>query len=48
VKRFGMQDRFGESGDPNDLFKAFGLTGEQIAESVKEWCETTPRYQQEN
>jgi len=48
VKRFGMQDRFGESGDPKDLFKAFGLTGEQIAESVKEWCETTPRYQQEN
>jgi len=47
VKRFGMQDRFGESGDPKDLFKAFGLTGEQIAESVKEWCETTPRYQQE-
>jgi len=46
VKRFGMQDRFGESGDPKDLFKAFGLTGEQIAESVKEWCETTHQYHQ--
>lgn len=46
IKRFGMQDRFGESGDPKDLFKAFGLTGEQIAESVKAWCEVTPRYHQ--
>jgi len=46
VKRFGMQDRFGESGDPKDLFEAFGLTGEQIAASVKEWCETTHQYHQ--
>lgn len=47
IKRFGMQDRFGESGDPKDLFKAFGLTGEQIAEQVIQWCEQTPRYHQE-
>ncbi|MDB5179504.1 MAG: tktA [Candidatus Saccharibacteria bacterium] len=47
IHRFGMQDRFGESGDPKDLFKAFGLTGEQIAESVKTWCVDTPRYHQE-
>jgi len=46
VKRFGMQDRFGESGDPKDLFKAFGLTGEQIAEQVAEWTKTTHRYHQ--
>lgn len=46
VKRIGMQDRFGESGDPKDLFKAFGLTGEQIAEQVKDWCDQTPRYHQ--
>ena len=46
IKRFGMQDRFGESGDPKDLFKAFGLTGEQIAEQVKTWCQDTPRYHQ--
>jgi transketolase len=44
IHRFGMQDRFGESGDPKDLFKAFGLTGEQIAESVKKWCDETPQY----
>ena len=46
VKRFGMQDRFGESGDPKELFKAFGLTGEQIAEQVAEWTQTTHRYHQ--
>jgi len=46
VRRFGMQDRFGESGDPKDLFKAFGLTGEQIAEQVAEWTKTTHRYHQ--
>ena len=47
VKRLGMQDRFGESGDPVDLFKAFGLTSEQIAEQATEWMKTTPRYHQE-
>jgi len=46
VKRLGMQDRFGESGDPKELFKAFGLTGEQIAEQVAEWTQTTHRYHQ--
>lgn len=46
MKRFGMQDRFGESGDPKDLLKAFGLTGEQIADSVKAWCGETPQYHQ--
>lgn len=46
IHRFGMQDRFGESGDPKELFKAFGLTGEQIAESVKVWCANTPQYHQ--
>lgn len=46
IKRFGMQDRFGESGDPKDLFKAFGLTGEQIAETVQQWCQDTPQYHQ--
>lgn len=46
IKRIGMKDRFGESGSMKDLFEAFGLTGEQIAESVKLWCEETPRYHQ--
>ena len=31
VRRIGMQDRFGESGEPDELLKAFGLTGTHIA-----------------
>jgi len=46
VKRFGVQDRFGESGDPKEIFQALGLTGEQIAESVQVWCKETHRYHQ--
>lgn len=32
--RIGMQDRFGESGKPEELLKHFGLTGEQIAKTA--------------
>lgn len=31
LKRVGMQDRYGESGSPDQLLKAFGLTGTHIA-----------------
>jgi transketolase len=31
VRRIGMHDRFGESGDPDELLKVFGLTGTHIA-----------------
>jgi len=47
VLRLGVQDRFGESGDPKEIFEALGLTGEQIAEQVKTWIDTTHRYHQE-
>jgi transketolase len=30
LKRLGMQDRFGESGEPNELLEHFGLTAKQI------------------
>lgn len=46
VLRLGMQDCFGESGLPEDLLKAFGLTGKQIAEQVKDWTDHTHRYHQ--
>lgn len=32
--RIGMQDEFGKSGKPDDLFKKFGLNGEDIAIKV--------------
>jgi transketolase len=30
MRRIGMQDRFGESGEPNELLEHFGLTAKQI------------------
>lgn len=36
VKMIGVMDRFGESGDPETLMKAFGLSSENIAAKVKE------------
>jgi len=35
--RIGMQDRFGESGEPNELLEAFGLTAAHIAEMARKW-----------
>jgi transketolase len=36
LKRIGMQDHFGESGEPNELLEAFGLTGKHIAKAAQE------------
>jgi transketolase len=47
LRRIGMEDRFGESGAPNELLDYFGLTGVKIAERAKEFIETTPKYHQE-
>lgn len=47
IKRIGMQDRYGESGTPDELLEYFGLTGEKIAANLKDWLKETPRYHQE-
>lgn len=44
ILRLGMQDRFGESGEPNQLLEYFGLMGEPIAETAKEWCSRMPQF----
>jgi transketolase len=36
VKRVGVRDRFGQSGDPDELLEEYGLTISRIAEAVKE------------
>jgi transketolase len=36
LKRVGINDRFGESGDPNELLEKFGLIHTNIAKSVRE------------
>ncbi|TSD02463.1 MAG: transketolase [Parcubacteria group bacterium Athens0714_24] len=35
VELVGVKDRFGESGEPNELLKAFGLVAENIIEAAK-------------
>lgn len=46
IHRIGMQDRFGESGKPDELLDHFGLTGDKIAAKVKEFIDHNPRYHQ--
>ncbi len=36
VKMVGIKDRFGESGEPRELFERFGLTAEDIVKAAKE------------
>jgi transketolase C-terminal domain/subunit len=37
MKFIGINDRFGESGEPDELQKLFGLTGAQIAETARKF-----------
>ncbi len=39
VKRIGIQDCYGESGLPEELFKKYGLSAAKIAEKVKEYLD---------
>ncbi len=41
IKRIGMRDRFGESGEPAELLKHFGLTAKQIALAAYQVVEKT-------
>lgn len=46
LKRLGMQDRFGESGAPDELLRVFGLTGEAMLPGVMEFISKVPQYKQ--
>ncbi|RYF29613.1 MAG: transketolase family protein [Chloroflexi bacterium] len=46
LKRIGMQDRFGESGKPDELLDYFSLTGAKIAHTAQEFINSVPRYHQ--
>lgn len=46
IKRLGMYDRFGESGKPDELLDHFRLTGEHIAQQVRDFIEHNPKYHQ--
>lgn len=45
--RIGMNDRYGESGQPRELLEHFGMTGPKIAERVLEFIQKTPQYHRE-
>lgn len=42
--RIGMNDRFGESGEPLELFNYFEMTGEHIAKKVIDFIRDKPQY----
>lgn len=44
VKRIGINDRFGESGAPDELMAHFGLTGDKVAEIVEAFIREMPQY----
>lgn len=44
IMRIGMQDRFGESGEPDELLEYFGLNGEHIAKKAEQWCGKMPQF----
>jgi transketolase len=46
LRRVGMQNRFGESGAPEELIKYFGLDGVSIAETAERFIGEVPRYHQ--
>ena len=46
LKRIGMKDRFGESGDPDQLIAHFGLDGHSMMQEIKEFVAKVPRYHQ--
>ncbi|MDO8336029.1 MAG: transketolase C-terminal domain-containing protein [Candidatus Saccharibacteria bacterium] len=46
LKRIGMRDRFGESGDPNELLQKFELTSESIVYKARTFVHSIPQYRQ--
>ncbi len=46
TKRIGINDHYGESGTPAELMHKYGLTGSQIAMTIKAFVNTVPRYHQ--
>lgn len=44
VMRLGIEDRFGESGQPDELLRAFGLTGDGIAKRTEHFVNNSYQY----
>ncbi len=46
LKRIGVKDRFGESGEPAELLREFGLTDETIVYKARTFVHSIPQYKQ--
>jgi len=44
LMRIGVQDRYGESGEPDQLFEHFGFNGDSIAQKVANFVRNTAQY----
>lgn len=47
LMRIGMEDRYGESGEPAELFDFFGLTGPKMADKIENFVRNTAQYHRE-
>lgn len=46
LRRVGIEDRFGESGQPSELLRHFNLTSSQISMTIKAFINSVPQYHQ--
>lgn len=44
IKRLGINDRYGESGEPAELMDYFQLSGEELAPLIEEFIQSVPQY----
>jgi len=44
IKRLGVEDRYGESGDPREVIEHFGLDGVSLAGKIVQFINEAPQY----
>lgn len=44
IKRLGVEDRYGESGDPRQVIEHFGLDGKSLAVKIQSFMQRVPQY----
>jgi transketolase len=44
IKRLGVEDRYGESGDPKQVIEHFGLDGKSLAVKIQSFMQRVPQY----
>jgi len=44
IKRLGVEDRYGESGDPRQVIEHFGLDGKSLAAKIQAFMKRVPQY----